>query len=273
MYILCRNQEKGNEAVAQIRARSKCNPNTVIENIVCDLSDLQSVKKCSDVLSSKVKQVDVLINNAGVMAIPERQETKDGFEMHMGINHLGHFALTSHLASLLNKSPSARIVNVASQAYLFSSDTIRTDWMFQNTQYAPWNAYGNSKLANILFTKELARRLKDKSNILTYSLHPGACRTELGRYIVDPSTIPKALLPLVGVAALPLMYLTKSSEEGAQTQIYLSASRDKKLLSQSGSFFDNSQETKLMGNLANDDVLAKQIWDESTRLTGTSPKF
>lgn len=156
----------------------------------------------------------MLVNNAGVMAIPQREETADGFEKHLGINHMGHYALTGLLMPLLRKgatagSASKRIVNVSSAAHLLGKlDT--SDLMLQQPgAYGPWPAYGNSKLANILFTRELSRRMGLSSagsdgGITSVCCHPGGCRTELGRYIVDPNSIPQYLLPVLGVAAAPL---------------------------------------------------------------------
>jgi len=142
----------------------------------------------------------------------------------------------------------------------------------KNNSYAPWQAYGNSKLANILYTRELSRRLKeaeastsDYKGVSAFVLHPGACRTELGRYIVDPESIPKYLLPIVGAIALPLVYITKSSEQGAQTQIFLAAS--KTLTKQdSGLYFDNSKRAST-SKAAEDGDMASWLWNESENLT------
>lgn len=117
------------------------------------------------------------------MAIPEREETKDGFEKHLGVNHLGHFALTAALFSLLKKTKDSRVVNVSSSAHLLGKLDRNNLQLKADGSYGPWPAYGNSKLANILFTRELNRRLVETGNpsrIVSVCLHPGACRTELG---------------------------------------------------------------------------------------------
>lgn len=273
LFVICKSREKGEATVSALKEKAVSQQR--IGYFTADLGDLKSVKACSDAIHRQLQHIDVLCNNAGVMAVPERSLTKDGFEMHMGINHIGHFALTAHLTDLLQKSKAARIINVASQAYLFAGDTIKDDWMFENSKYQPWQAYGNSKLTNILFTKSLAARLKAASSpILTFSLHPGGCRTELGRYILDPSSIPKIAYPLVGLLSLPLVYATKSAEQGAQTQIYLSASKQLDLLkSKSGAFFDNSKAVSTSGKYSNDMELAELLWDRSVKATGVEPKF
>jgi NAD(P)-dependent dehydrogenase (short-subunit alcohol dehydrogenase family) len=195
-----------------------------------DLSSLESVKRCTEELKGTVSKIDILVNNAGVMALPKMELTEDGFEKQIGINHFGHFALTGQLFDLLKKSGNARIVNVASSAHLFAQIDKSDLMLLKEGAYQSWRAYGNSKLANILFTKELTKRLYTQfdtniavlcchpgrdpapsslvcvftfnclqalhimvfSPFLTFRLHlnTGVCRTELGRYIFEPSALP-----------------------------------------------------------------------------------
>jgi NAD(P)-dependent dehydrogenase (short-subunit alcohol dehydrogenase family) len=141
-----------------------------------DLNSLESIGKCSDELKSSTDKIDILVNNAGVMAIPNKETTLDGFEKQIGINHLGHFALTGQLFSHLKKSGNARVVNVASSAHQFSKID-RGDLMLDKKgAYQAWLAYGNSKLANILFTKELTKKLylKSDANVAVLCCHPGS---------------------------------------------------------------------------------------------------
>eukprot|EP01041_Mallomonas_annulata_P011369 gene11369-23794_t len=166
VIILCKTPEKGAIASQEINARSG---STKCRSLPLDLSSLNSVKKCSELLSNSVDKIDVLVNNAGVMALPQRQVTADGFEAHLGINHLGHFALTSRLMPLLKRAGNARIVNVASLAHV--TGHLDFDDLMLEKKYEPWPAYGNSKLANILFTKELAKRLEG-TNVITTVCHP-----------------------------------------------------------------------------------------------------
>ena len=140
-----------------------------------DLNSLDSVKRCAEELQRVTDKIDVLVNNAGVMAIPNKELTEDGFEKQVGINHLGHFALTGQILNLLKKSKNARIVNVASSAHLFSRIDRDDLMLLKDGAYQSWKAYGNSKLANILFTRELTKKLYTKfdTNIAVLCCHPG----------------------------------------------------------------------------------------------------
>ena len=129
-------------------------------------------------------QIDYLINNAGVMALPEKRVTQDGFEMQIGINHFGHFYLTYHLWSCIRKSVNPRVINLSSLGHRRGNIDFE-DIFFEKGGYTGWKAYGNSKLANVLFSKELQRRM-DEANVhgFSASVHPGGVRTELGRYLL-----------------------------------------------------------------------------------------
>ncbi len=250
-----------------------------IDVIKCDLADLSSVKNAAEELKSKTNKLDILVNNAGIMAVPTRTLTKDNFESHIGVNHLAHFYLTSLLFGLLvktgkEKSEMSRIVNVASAAHFFGGSNLQSDIFLEN-KYEKWNAYGNSKLANILFTNKLAKDIKKSGlseYVSTYSLHPGGCRTELGRYIVDPNDIPKYALPLLAPLGLPLFYFTKSKEKGAQCQIYLSASTDmdKQKAYYNGLYFDNSRPSSAMSDLAKSNEMADWLWQASNKYTNSN---
>lgn len=178
LVLLCKTASRGDAAADEIRTFTK---NSNIQSIQMDLSDLSSITKATEKLRNALGHIDVLVNNAGVMALPTRTVTKDNFEAHIGINHLGHFALTGQLLDLLQRSPSrdARIVNVASHAHIFGQLDQNNLMLDKPGSYQPWPAYGNSKLANILFTKELARRLGEKqgNKVLAVCCHPGALIT------------------------------------------------------------------------------------------------
>lgn len=140
-----------------------------------DLDNLESVRKCAAILVETTEKLDALVNNAGVMAIPKREITADGFEKQIGINHFGHYALTGLLFDHLKKSGNSRIINVASSAHSFGNID-RDDLMLEKSgAYQAWKAYGNSKLANILFTKELTKKLylREDNNIAVLCCHPG----------------------------------------------------------------------------------------------------
>ena len=175
VILACRSVERGETAAVEVRKRSG-NDNVVFVQL--DLASLDSVRKFSARILEEEPRIDILINNAGVMALPERQLTKDGFEMQFGTNHLGHFLLTNLLLDRIKEAPSARIVNVSSLAHSFGK--IDFDNLNSEKSYGAWQAYGAAKLANILFTRSLAKRLKG-TDVTTNSLHPGSINTELTR--------------------------------------------------------------------------------------------
>ena len=145
-----------------------------------DLASLDSVREFAAKILEEEPRIDILINNAGVMAIPTRTLTQDGFEMQFGTNHLGHFLLTNLLLDRIKEAPSARIVNVASKGYL--TGNLDFDNLNSEKSYVPLVTYGTTKLANILFTRSLAKRLEG-TGVTTNSLHPGVIMTELGRHL------------------------------------------------------------------------------------------
>ena len=183
--LLCKNEARAATAIKEIK--KECNSDVDVSSLTLDLADLSSVKRCARQLRNELDKIDVLMLNAGVMAIPERSITADGFEAHMSINHLGHFALTGLLLPLLQRAPLARVVSVSSTAHLFGDLDFQDLMLANEGNYERWRAYGNSKLANILFVKGLAARLGSQdANIVPVACHPGVCRTELARSVVEP---------------------------------------------------------------------------------------
>jgi NAD(P)-dependent dehydrogenase (short-subunit alcohol dehydrogenase family) len=149
-----------------------------VESVALDLASLKSARACADELRGRCDRLDVLINNAGVMAIP-RRESEDSFEMQMGTNHLGHFALTALLHPLLCATPGSRVVTVSSLAHQFGFINFAN--LHGRMFYDPWMAYGQSKLANLLFAFELDRRLRAAElDMLSVACHPGIASTNLG---------------------------------------------------------------------------------------------
>merc|ERR1719336_1698531 len=179
VVLLCRSTDRGKAAAEEIRKETE---GEVIFHKM-DLSSLTSVRQCAEQLMNSLEKIDILLNNAGVMVCPELR-TEEGFEMQIGTNHFGHFLLTNLVMPLLKKAaPGARIVNVSSLAH--ESGVMQWDDINWNTTpYSPIKAYSQSKLANILFSKELARR-GDGSGVTVYSLHPGVIATDLGRHVRD----------------------------------------------------------------------------------------
>ncbi|GMH37071.1 hypothetical protein BSKO_04944 [Bryopsis sp. KO-2023] len=249
-----RNKEKGLAAKNRIKTMF---PNAKVESVTFDLSDLDSVRDFSKKALDQGMALDVLVNNAGVMACPQ-MTTKDGFEYQIGVNHLGHFLLTQMLLDLM-KDPArpARIVNVASSAHLFG--TINFDDIMSEKSYDRWRAYGQSKLANILFTRELSKRLGSDYALTANTLHPGVVATELSRYLL-PENIPWFLEPLLGLANNFLL----TPEQGAQTSIYLASSP--KVEGVSGDYFDSCKPTASSPE-SKDMNVAKKLWDLSLELT------
>ena len=185
VILACRSAEKGEETVVEVRARSG-NDKVVFRRL--DLASLESVRQFASSILEEEPTIDILINNAGVSCCPY-SKTEDGFEMQFGVNHLAHFLLTNLLLDRLKEAPTARIVNVSSIAHRHVKG-INFDDLNSEKSYSPLVAYGQSKLANILFTRSLAKRLAGTS-VITNCLHPGVIRTEIFRHVVS-GTIAKA---------------------------------------------------------------------------------
>lgn len=208
VVLACRNQAKGEAAAEAIRSET---PAGSVPVMALDLASLASVRAFAAEFSSKFERLDLLINNAGVMALPNRLETADGFEMQFGTNHLGHFALTGLLFDLLAKTPDSRVVNVSSGAH--QAGRMAWDDLQSEKSYSPFGAYSQSKLANLLFTYELQRRL-DRAGIRTMATaaHPGWTATNLQTH----SGVAGLLNPIFGqkppMGALPTLYAATAPE-------------------------------------------------------------
>jgi len=178
VIMAVRNIKKAESVANEILTENK---NAKIDTQELDLTSLESVKNFSHQIIKKYKTLDCLINNAGIMACPY-SKTKDGFEIQMGTNHLGHFALTGQLISLLKKTPNSRVVNVSSIAHT-SGNIDFGDLNWEKRKYRTWSAYSDSKLANLYFTYELSRKLgEDKGNPIILASHPGWTATDLQRF-------------------------------------------------------------------------------------------
>jgi NAD(P)-dependent dehydrogenase (short-subunit alcohol dehydrogenase family) len=176
LLLACRNQGKAEAAAGEIRAETA---GAEIGIVPLDLASLASVAAAAKLVRDQEARLDLLINNAGLMAVDETR-TEDGFEMQLGVNHLGHFALTAQLAPLLLSTPGSRIVTMSSLVHRMG--WIRfDDLLFERTPYDRWGAYFQSKLANLLFTAELHRRLTESGALtIAFAAHPGGTRTDLG---------------------------------------------------------------------------------------------
>jgi len=177
IILAVRSQAKGDAAVALIRAE---NPNAKLAVQLLDLASLNSVKIFADQFKAHYKQLDLLINNAGIM-VPPYGKTVDGFESQFGTNHLGHFALTAQLYSLLKSTPNSRIINVSSNAHNMGKLQL-DDLAWETRKYSPWKAYGDSKLANLYFTYELSRKISAAGQSVTVAAaHPGLTASNLAK--------------------------------------------------------------------------------------------
>ena len=209
VIMACRSPERGERALQEALARSRSKK---IELMLCDLGSLDSIRAFASAFQAAHSRLDVLVNNAGVVSL-SRQTTRDGFESQLGTNHLGHFLLTLLLLEPLKAAPQGRVVNVSSDAHKVGS--IRwEDPHFERGGYTVWRGYGQSKLANILFTKGLTYRLRG-TRVTANCLHPGAVATQLG---VDRKTGFGSLV----MRALKPFFLTP--EQGAESSVYLATS-------------------------------------------------
>lgn len=271
IILTARSRSKGEASLLKVQEflsqRGSQNPNISYKVVDLDILDMvRDVPKTWEDIST----IDVLLNNAGVMAIPERQLTVDGYERTMQSNHLGHFALTALLAPKL--SPKARIVNVSSEAYKFAAGTglLSSDslWKPGQSEYGPWKAYGQSKLANILFTQELQRRCEMAGKEWTaVSLHPGAVNTDLGRYLVGEEKFAnlqdgKGSFTDV-VFAKALSAFVKDVPHGATTQVYLAAQEDLRTEQDVRGQYVIDCKVSPLQRFAKDSKAAERLWKES----------
>ncbi|TPX30543.1 hypothetical protein SmJEL517_g05924 [Synchytrium microbalum] len=215
--VACRPSQKTHDAVRTIREKSK---NEDVFASELELDSMDSIRAFAERWIKSGKPIHILINNAGVMAIPERRETKDGFEMQMGTNHLGHFLLTELLLETIKSSAPARIINLSSISHSRNGPDSRGSFInfddFQSKKdYAGPRVYSRTKLANILYTDNLAKRLSG-TGVTANSLHPGVVRTELIRHV----NIPFYAWSLYPIA----MIVTKTPWEGAQTTLHVALS-------------------------------------------------
>jgi NAD(P)-dependent dehydrogenase (short-subunit alcohol dehydrogenase family) len=176
VVLAVRNLDKGQAAAELITRRT---PGAEVSLQELDLTSLESIRAAADQLNSNLPTIDLLINNAGVMFTP-KSSTKDGFELQFGTNHLGHFALTGLLLDHVLAAPDSRVVTVSSVGHRFARNGIRFDDLQWDREYSRVGAYGQAKLANLLFTYELQRRLRGTNTIAT-AAHPGGSKTELTR--------------------------------------------------------------------------------------------
>ncbi|XP_060543512.1 retinol dehydrogenase 12-like isoform X3 [Pantherophis guttatus] len=247
VILACRDMVKAEKAAHEIRIKTG---NQEVTAKKLDLADTKSIREFASNFLKEEKQLNILINNAGVMMCPY-SKTADGFEMHFGVNHLGHFLLTFLLIECLKQSAPARIINVSSLAHHMGRIH------FQNLQgekfYFRGLAYSHSKLANILFSRELARHLQG-TGITVNALHPGTVLSELVRHSFT-------LKVLWNTFAIFL----KTPWQGAQTSIYCAVSEE--LETVTGKYFSDCKPAYVSSQGRNDET-AKKLWNVSCELLG-----
>lgn len=212
VLMACRNPQKGQAALAQLQ--QELGAGATLQLLALDLASLDSVRRCAEQVLGEEQALDLLINNAGVMAVPQGW-TVDGFETQIGTNHFGHFALTLRLLPLLRRAAAARVVTVSSMAHRWTPGLDFSDIDWRRRSYRRWQAYGDSKLANLYFSFELARRL-DGSGIKAVAAHPGYADTHLQYVAAEEKNNPleKGLMWLgnglfaqpAAMGALPSLY-------------------------------------------------------------------
>ncbi len=243
VLMVCRNRGRGERAIEEINRRI---PNAELELLLTDLSRLREVRGLIGEVERRTDRLDVLVSNAGVYSA-RRRETADGFEQTFAVNHLAPFVLVRGLLDLLRRSAPARVVIVASAAH-FRGKIAFEDLHAEAGRYSGWRAYSQSKLANVLFAAELARRVP-ASEVTANSLHPGVVATKLllrglvPKWLVRPWTI--------------------TPEEGAQTPLYLASSPE--VVGVSGRYFDDC-EPREPSVEARDGKVASRLWAVSRRL-------
>ncbi len=259
VVLAVRNTDKGKAAADLIARRT---PGASVGVAELDLTSLDSIRSAAEDLRTEHDTIDLLINNAGVMFTP-KATTKDGFELQFGTNHLGHFALTGLLLDRLLAVPGSRVVTVSSVGHRFARNGIRFDDLQWEKDYSRVGAYGQAKLANLLFTYELQRRLQG-TNTIAAAAHPGGSRTELTRN----------LPPLIGAATKLAEPLFQSADMGALPT--LRAATDPGVIG--GQYFgpDGFGEQRgypkvVASSQASHDVAAqRRLWTVSEELTGVT---
>jgi NAD(P)-dependent dehydrogenase (short-subunit alcohol dehydrogenase family) len=258
VYVACRNEEKATAAIERMKAEGGSGE-LVFGHL--NLASLSSIKVFAENVIAAESSLDLLINNAGIM-IPPQAKTEDGFEIQFGVNFVGHFALTGHLFNILEATKGSRVVTLSSIAH--RGATINFDNFRLENPYNPWREYGQSKLADLIFTLEFEKRLRQNgSQIISLAAHPGFSETDLQKYM------DKAML-----ASLELM----TAKEGAQPTLAACLRDDAKGGQYWGPDGHNEQKGKpaiaKIDDAAQNETLNAKLWDWAEEATGVFyPKF
>lgn len=247
VIFACRSADKTLPVIDEIKRETG---NQQLEFVALDLSDLASVRRCAEELLARNIPIHGLINNAGLAG--SRGTTKDGFELTFGTNHLGHYLFTRLLLDRIKQSGPARIINVASASHYQAR---KIDWgaLREKTKSRTGlPEYAVSKLSNVLFTKELARRLEG-TGVTTYALHPGVVATDVWRRVPGP-------------VRWVMKKFMVTPEQGAQTSIRCATAPE--LAGETGRYYDRDGREKRPSKLADDAALARELWTKSAEWTG-----
>lgn len=259
VIVAARNIEKGSEAVAKLGDRARFEP--------LDLADLASVASFADRMIRQERPIDILVANAGLAAPPKRALTRDGFELQFGTNFLGHFALTARLMPLLRDATSPRVVSVSS---IFHKGTINFDDLMSKRRYSPVKSYSQSKLANLIFARQLQRRSEAMGwGLTSVAAHPGVAATELtrsrpGQPVLWFNRIGDLIHPLIG----------QSAAQGALAILFAATARE----AEPGGYYGPTGAGERKGpvgvakstSTSRDPKVATQLWETAERLTGLS---
>ncbi len=246
VLMVARDPKRGEAARADVARRSG---SEAVSLLLCDFASQAATRALADQVKNKAKRLDILVNNAGSVS-PKRQLTEDGIEQTFAVNHLGYFLLTNLLLDLVVASAPARIVNVSSIGH--RQGTLDFDDLGFERGYGIMKAYSRSKLANVLFTSELARRLEGKG-VTVNALHPGAVATHIW------SHAPAIARPILAVAKLFMI----SPEEGGDRIVYLAASPE--VDGKTGGYYEKNRVVT-PARLARDPALATRLWSVSSGL-------
>ena len=253
VVITARSQTKGEAALTDIKKRSE---NENVELSLADYASLKSIRAFAEEFKASHDRLDVLVNNAGGINT-SRSEMADGFETTFGVNHLGYFLVTNLLLDTLKASAPARVVSVSSRAHMRATG-MDSDDLNAEQSYSGMGVYGRSKLANVLFAYELARRLEG-SGVTANCLHPGVVRSGFGQNN-------GGLISLVFKSAYTIMTpFTKSNAQGAETSICLASSPEVEGVT--GKYFADSKETQ-SNEASRDEAAAGRLWELSEKMTG-----
>lgn len=263
VILACRNMQKAEVALAELQSDV---PSAQAEIKQLDLASQKSIQAFADAFQAKYDQLDVLVNNAGIMEVPYGT-TEDGFERQLGTNHLGHFALTGLLINTIRATPNARVVNISSGAHRAGSIDFGNLMNEGGTGYSPGRSYGRSKLANLLFTYELQRRFEAGGvNAIAVAAHPGGTNTNLGNHLTEGFS-GKIMMPLMrrmmqGAAMGALPTIRAAVDPNVKSSDYYGPD---------GFMEMSGNPIKVKSSKASHDLADQQkLWQVSQELTGVT---